>query len=456
MIKKLVLLFVLSLSLNSLAVENSKFTISGISSGGFMANQMSTIFSSQFSGVGTVAGGFYYCAEDYLPRVVKKDSKTIGTNNLFLFEPTSKIFSDTLNPFVLINGVNPGTWFVPQKGNPIYQSVAVCMGNPKKAKIPVAYLKTNLSKKLIDPLENLAKQKVFIYHGKVDSVLNVSMQKNLKKYYVTNGVKESNIEVMTGKGSHNFPTGRQDGIACNTEKVPYIASCDFDLAGKMLSHLVDDKMIRTEMNKERLFVVDQTTNLSNLNKVEADWVTPVPSIAPYGYLYANEKCLANPKSCHLHIALHGCKMSDSYNESFQEQYQKQVSNYKIVGMRSSKDSLFLFPNFPRMPFSLPSIESNTPNYGLLKFALDSGYAEYAEQNDLMILFPQTWITEDNFPYNPKGCWDWFGWTGENYATNTGSEAKWLMDFVKSVYANPVKHILKQSPKFDLVEKNFPR
>lgn len=74
--------------------DNNKYTISGISSGGFMANQMATIFSSQFSGVGTVAGGFYYCAEDYLPRKVREDSLTIGTQDLFLFEPTTQILTD--------------------------------------------------------------------------------------------------------------------------------------------------------------------------------------------------------------------------------------------------------------------------------------------------------------------------------------------------------------------------
>jgi hypothetical protein len=24
-----------------------------------------------------------------------------------------------------------------------------------------------------------------------------------------------------------------------------------------------------------------------------------------------------------------------------------------------------------------------------------------------------------FPYNPRGCWDWWGYTGTDYATKTG-------------------------------------
>lgn len=379
---------------------------------------MATIFSSQFSGVGTVAGGFYYCAQDYLPKQIKKDAGTIGTGNLFLFEPITK-----------------APWIRPQKGNPIYQS-SICMGSPEESTLPDSYLKVNAQKKLVDPLSNLSDQKVFIYQGESDSTVKVQMQERLKSYYLSVGVKESNIATLTGKGSHNFPTDRNDGIDCNQSTVPYVASCDLNLASIILGHLFDDKMIRTEINKSHIYVVDQTTNL-----------TRPPSIAPYGYLYANDKCLANPKSCHMHVALHGCKMSDSFNEDFQKQYQNQVLYSRIVTMGSRKTATF--PGFP-------VIEDKTNKFGLLKFVLDSGYIDYAEENDLMILFPQTWITENNFPYNPNGCWDWFGWTGENYATNVGSEPKWLMDFIHSISANPKKHIMPELPKFNLVEKNFPR
>lgn len=441
---------VFSLAVSStFSQENNKFTISGISSGGFMANQMAAIYSSEFSGVGTVAGGFYYCAQDYLPKKVKQDSNTIGSTNLFLFEPTTKMVSDTLNPFIIFQGVNPQTWFRPQKGNPIYLSVAVCMGEPDKAELPSDVLKKNAERKLIDPLINMKDQKVFIYQGKADSVLNYKMQDKLKEYYVATGVNESNIEILTGEGSHNFPTDRTDGIKCENEEVPYVSSCGLNVAGKILDHLVEKNLVRGNFNKDHIYLVDQTKNLNttNADKNENEWIQPGDSLAPYGYLYASEKCLQTPGSCKLHVALHGCKMSDSYQESFQEQYQKQVNTYKILGMRSKKDWRF---------FSvLPAIEEKVNQYGLLKFVLDSGYIEYAEANDLMILFPQTWITEKSYPYNPKGCWDWFGWTGDQYATKKGAESKWLMPFIRAIAENPSARILPVKPKFDQVEKNFP-
>jgi len=441
------LVFSLAIS-STFSQEKSKLTISGISSGGFMANQMATIYSSEFSGVGTVAGGFYYCAEDYLPKKIKQDANTIGTTNLFLFEPTSKMISDTLNPFIIFQGANPQTWFRPQKGNPIYRSVAVCMGEPDKAQLELSYLKKNEDHHLVDPLFNLRDQKAYIFQGQSDSVLNSKMQNKLKDHYLAVGLKEENILLEVGEGSHNFPTDRTDGIDCGSEEVPYVSSCGLNVAGNILKHLIGKEMKRGEVNRAHIYIVDQT-QLQNFNKPEEEWAQPSPSIAPYGYLYASDKCLQAPGACQLHVALHGCKMSDSYQESFQTQYQNQVNAYKILSMRTKKD----WRGFYNV---LPSIEDKVNQYGLLKFVLDSGYGEYADGNDLMILFPQTWITENNYPYNPKGCWDWFGWTDENYATKNGAETKWLMPFIRSIAENPKAHILPILPKFDLVEKNFPR
>jgi poly(3-hydroxybutyrate) depolymerase len=44
-----------------LDIDPSKVTVSGLSSGGFMAVQMHVAYSSVFSGAGIFAGGPYYC-----------------------------------------------------------------------------------------------------------------------------------------------------------------------------------------------------------------------------------------------------------------------------------------------------------------------------------------------------------------------------------------------------------
>ena len=158
------------------------------------------------------------------------------------------------------------------------------------------------------------------------------------------------------------------------------------------------------------------------------------------YLYASQKCLDNPNSCDTHVALHGCEMSDSFDAAFDKRYSEQVAKTQILGMRTKAQRSI----FRRQ---LPVIEEKEIKFGTLKFAMLSGYIELAEKNDLMVLFPQTWITPESYPYNPKGCWDWFGATGSDYATNKGVESSWLSQYIKEVTKNPKKYILSTPPNF---------
>ena len=46
----------------SLLTQSKEFSVSGISSGAFMAVQMGVAFSKDIVGLGAIAGGPYYCA----------------------------------------------------------------------------------------------------------------------------------------------------------------------------------------------------------------------------------------------------------------------------------------------------------------------------------------------------------------------------------------------------------
>jgi len=54
------------------------------------------------------------------------------------------------------------------------------------------------------------------------------------------------------------------------------------------------------------------------------------------------------------------------------------------------------------------------------FARKAGYNEWAETNRLIILYPQV-DSSKIAPMNPMGCWDWWGYTGDNYATRSGEQ-----------------------------------
>ena len=99
-------------------------------------------------------------------------------------------------------------------------------------------------------------------------------------------------------------------------------------------------------------------------------------LAPKGYAYVPEAC-ARDGGCRLHVAFHGClQNADSIGDAF------------IRG---------------------------------------AGYNEWAEANRIVVLYPQAAAVTDrvagvrlDWP-NPRGCWDWWGFTGEDFARKSGPQ-----------------------------------
>jgi poly(3-hydroxybutyrate) depolymerase len=64
-----------------------------------------------------------------------------------------------------------------------------------------------------------------------------------------------------------------------------------------------------------------------------------------------------------------------------------------------------------------------------RFVRESGYNRWAETNRLVVLYPQTiarwgWAWGSfSFVFNPRGCWDWWGYTGPAYATKAGPQIR---------------------------------
>ncbi len=444
-IQKLITLSVVSFGLST-AIAKPEISVSGFSSGGFMAVQMGTIFSSEISAVGTAAGGFFYCAENHLQEKIEEGKRApfLGTRNLFLFQNNPGILSDVFTGRAFRLDVN--NWVSPAAGNPNYTSVSICMQNPKMASLPS--LKEFEEKGLIDSIENLKNQRIYIYHGKSDALIHPEMSKRLKEYYISNGVDERQIQLKNISGGHNIPTNNSKLGSCQSQTFPYLSSCDFNMAEELLKQMTGDSLARAEANLSHLYRVDQ--NLIPVNeglKVE-DWKSPASSLGAYGYLYANDACLKKPGSCKLHIALHGCEMSDSFDPQLDLRYSGQVAQSQVVNLVEKNSDLLWY-----WMWAWPTNEQRKLSYSTLKFATQSGYIEMAEKNNLMILFPQTWISSASYPYNPKGCWDWVGFNEANYATNKGTETSWLIRYAKNIMRAPKKYIMSNQPELDQIKNS---
>lgn len=55
-----------------------------------------------------------------------------------------------------------------------------------------------------------------------------------------------------------------------------------------------------------------------------------------------------------------------------------------------------------------------------QFVREAGYNRWADSNRLIVLYPQV---KASFFSNPRGCWDWWGYTGTQYHTKNGSQIR---------------------------------
>ena len=67
------------------------------------------------------------------------------------------------------------------------------------------------------------------------------------------------------------------------------------------------------------------------------------------------------------------------------------------------------------------------------FIKESGYAEIADQNRLVILFPQAKAITG---INPQGCWDWWGYTGLDYLGKDAPQIAAIWAMVEQLAATP--------------------
>jgi len=231
--------------LPSLNVDKTQVSVSGLSSGAFMANQLGYAYSSTFMGVGVFAGGPYMCA---------------GHNNYTACMYNASISASQLNTM---------------------QSDL-----------------TNWSGTNNDALSNVARQKVFLWVGSADATVGPNPMAAVKTQYTNNGVTTANLVWNQQSGAnHTFPTdfaGSGDN-ACGTAASPYISNCSFDGAGTMLQQFYGTLNARNNAPASANYIqFDQTP-----------YTAGNAGMASTGWIYVPASC-ASGTSCRLHVALHGC------------------------------------------------------------------------------------------------------------------------------------------------------
>ena len=175
-----------AVNLPALKIDKTQTTVSGLSSGGFMAVQLHVAYSATFAkGAGVVAGGPFYCAEG---SIVNATGRCMASPAGI---PTSTLVSTT------------NTW---------------------------------ASQGVIDPVANLQNSMVYLFSGTLDSVVKTGVMDALRTYY-NSFVPAANVVYKKDIAAEHAMVTDDYGNACSTKGAPYISDCNFDLAGAMLQHL---------------------------------------------------------------------------------------------------------------------------------------------------------------------------------------------------------------------------
>ncbi len=340
-------------------LDASAVTVSGISSGAFFAHQFHVAFSGLVKGAGLVAGGPYGCADD---------ADSIKPPNPFetALIPRRVVASLAVCTHFATDDFRRSGWRFPDKPN-AHNSRTTATGE-------------HAADEIDDPA-NLADSRVWIFHGRGDDVVPSSTVEELSKFYQLMRVPSDNIKVVEGADAqHGLPIDALapggSGRHCEQPEPSFLVKCDYGAAEMLLPHLLPGAAppAAGAQAAGRIVAFDQSAFF------DAD--DDSASLDRTGYLYVPPECTndsPSPAPCRLHVAFHGC-----------EQYAAKIHD---------------------------------------TFVREAGYNAWADANRLIILYPQAtqWLRPladpAGFTANPKGCWDWWGYSGTSYLTRDGTQMK---------------------------------
>lgn len=288
--------------LPALGADLAQTTVSGLSSGAYMAVQFHVAHSKVVRGVGVVAGGPWYCAEGSASRAVGECMK--GAPDIAPLVEAARRAAD--------------------HGD-------------------------------IDPVGGLGSSRVWMFSGYNDGVVKRSAVERLRDFYRLLAPESERFLRYDLPAGHAMIT-ETAGADCPVTGGRFLSDCDYDAAGRLMQFLLGRLRAPASSLSGRLAPFDQSEfgpgGLRSLALSEA------------GYVYVPADCGRGTR-CRVHVALHGCNQS-----------------VEAVGEA---------------------------------FVRDAGYNRWADTNRIVVLYPQARATW-GMPWNPYGCWDWWGYTGEGYAT----------------------------------------
>nr|MBP7623956.1 hypothetical protein [Xanthomonadales bacterium] len=227
-----------------LPIDAARISVSGISSGAYMAHQVHLVFSRSIHGAALIAGGPYGCARGDLQTAL----------------------ADCMNPTT---------------SSPDVPMLA-------------AEVRARAAAGRIDALAGLEGDRVLVVHGRADGTVAAAVSATTTDLYRR---LADTVEVTQDDDrdfAHVFPMAMPGECVADDA---HMAACGIDLAGEILRHLADAQAEAATTARGDLLAFDQRAYAEDDHD---------PRLSDRGYLYVPPQC--REQACGLHVAFHGCEM----------------------------------------------------------------------------------------------------------------------------------------------------
>lgn len=247
----------------------------------------------------------------------------------------------------------------------------------------------------IDPVEKLRDDRVWLLSGGKDKTVAPAVMDSLGAFYRDLLPDDAMRYVKLPDAGHAMiSVADAKPNACETSMPPYINRCkDFDAAGRLLNHLLGPLKPAMTPPEGEIVAFDQRPFIAG-RPIDA-------SLGQEGYAFIPTACCRG--GCRIHVAFHGCRQSVG-----------------SIGRR---------------------------------FVEGAGYNNWAAGNRIVVLYPQTAARYGfafgsfKWMFNPKACWDWWGYSGSGYHTRNGAQMRAVRAMIEALGLppNPVKSGQQAAP-----------
>ncbi|NWK94358.1 depolymerase [Sphingobium lactosutens] len=215
----------------------------------------------------------------------------------------------------------------------------------------------------VDPVSHIAGQKIYLFSGTKDQTVKQSVMDAVRDFYEAAQVPAANLRYVNSTAAGHAFISDDFGSGCDVTVTPFVNECavdgaPYDQPAAILTQIYGPLKPKATSLSSTPVAFDQS-----------QYAGALTGMASKGYVYVPASCQQASAKCALHVVFHGCLQSAD-----------------TVG-----DAV----------------------YGRL------GYNEWADSNGIIILYPQ--VDKSMIPYNPQGCWDWWGYSGLNFQTKGGPQ-----------------------------------